>query len=343
VCSSDLESDKEEGEKFIDKRIKYYSSKPSLTEKDYSTLDKFYSILKDKKKQDSINLIAMERYPQGQSATYSLFQKFYQAQDMNEKEIFFSEYNEKFGSNRGGFSRDFMLNELANYFANNNDWERFNKYSTLINNKNYKADTFNDLAWNLAEKGEDLEKAEELSKHSLELLQKITNEDKPDYLTKNQFRKNRDYMEKMFTDTYAFVLFKQGKIEEAIVFQQKAVADGKNSGYNERYLQFLIAAENYTEARDKAEVYLRNNTATAQSKDYYKEAFLRTGGNEESLGKKIAQLEEEGKQKALENLKLELLNAEAAEFSLVNLEGTEISLSSLKGKTVILDFWATWC
>src|SRR5690606_28198501 len=73
------------------------------------------------------------------------------------------------------------------------------------------------------------------------------------------------------------------------------------------------------------------------------EAFLRTGGNEESLGKKIAQLEEEGKQKALENLKLELLNAEAAEFSLVNLEGTEISLSSLKGKTVILDFWATWC
>src|SRR5690606_15704192 len=132
-------------------------------------------------------------------------------------------------------------------------------------------------------------------------------------------------------------------IEEAIVFQKKAVADGKNSGYNERYLQFLIAAEKYTEARDNAEVYLRNNTATAQSKDYYKEAFLRTGGNEESLGQKLVQLEEEGKQKVLENLRLELLNEEATDFSLVNLEGTEISLSSLKGKTVILDFWATWC
>src|SRR5690606_21806796 len=218
-----------------------------------------------------------------------------------------------------------------------------NKYSNLLKNKNNKADAFNSLAWKMAEKGENLEKAEELSKHSLELLQQVTDEDKPDYWTKNQFRKNRDYMEKMFTDTYAFVLFKQGKIEEAIVFQKKAVADGKNSGYNERYLQFLIAAEKYTEARDNAEVYLRNNTATAQSKDYYKEAFLRTGGNEESLGQKLVQLEEEGKQKVLDNLRLELLNEEATDFSLVNLEGTEIFLSSLKGKTVILDFWATWC
>src|SRR5690606_31725078 len=116
-------------EKFIDKRIKYYSSKPSLTEKDYSTLIRFYSILKDQKKQDSINLIALERYPQGQSAKNSLFEKFYQAQDINEKENLFSEFNEKFGHSTMGFSWDYMMNELANYFANNNDWEKFNKYS----------------------------------------------------------------------------------------------------------------------------------------------------------------------------------------------------------------------
>lgn len=33
----------------------------------------------------------------------------------------------------------------------------------------------------------------------------------------------------------------------------------------------------------------------------------------------------------------------APEFSLPNLEGELISLASLRGKTVVIDFWATWC
>jgi peroxiredoxin len=30
-------------------------------------------------------------------------------------------------------------------------------------------------------------------------------------------------------------------------------------------------------------------------------------------------------------------------FELSNLEGSKVSLASLQGKTVLLDFWATWC
>ena len=33
----------------------------------------------------------------------------------------------------------------------------------------------------------------------------------------------------------------------------------------------------------------------------------------------------------------------APDFSYTDLEGNEVSLSSLRGKTVIIDFWATWC
>jgi thiol-disulfide isomerase/thioredoxin len=38
-----------------------------------------------------------------------------------------------------------------------------------------------------------------------------------------------------------------------------------------------------------------------------------------------------------------MLDEEAPAFALKNLDGEEVSLASLKGKTVILDFWATWC
>jgi thiol-disulfide isomerase/thioredoxin len=38
-----------------------------------------------------------------------------------------------------------------------------------------------------------------------------------------------------------------------------------------------------------------------------------------------------------------LIGTTAPEFSLALLDGGELSLESLRGKTVILDFWATWC
>jgi peroxiredoxin len=38
-----------------------------------------------------------------------------------------------------------------------------------------------------------------------------------------------------------------------------------------------------------------------------------------------------------------LLGTQAPDFTLPILDGGELSLESLRGKTVLLDFWATWC
>lgn len=37
------------------------------------------------------------------------------------------------------------------------------------------------------------------------------------------------------------------------------------------------------------------------------------------------------------------VNSPAANFSLQTLDGKDISLTDLRGKTVLLNFWATWC
>jgi peroxiredoxin len=44
-----------------------------------------------------------------------------------------------------------------------------------------------------------------------------------------------------------------------------------------------------------------------------------------------------------EALAKEMIDMPAPEFSLEDLEGNIVTLSGLRGKTLVLDFWATWC
>ncbi|GBD86558.1 thiol-disulfide oxidoreductase ResA [bacterium BMS3Abin03] len=52
--------------------------------------------------------------------------------------------------------------------------------------------------------------------------------------------------------------------------------------------------------------------------------------------------DENSKQNTLQEVTENSLD-KAPDFSLYTLDGTKIKLSDYKGKTVILDFWATWC
>ncbi len=38
-----------------------------------------------------------------------------------------------------------------------------------------------------------------------------------------------------------------------------------------------------------------------------------------------------------------MINEPAPDFNLLDLDGKQVSLIELKGKTVVVDFWATWC
>lgn len=64
-----------------------------------------------------------------------------------------------------------------------------------------------------------------------------------------------------------------------------------------------------------------------------------------------SRLEKEGKNHYFAKMFIQTINkksvgtvgSEAPDFELVNLKGEKVKLSSLRGKTVIIDFWATWC
>lgn len=79
--------------------------------------------------------------------------------------------------------------------------------------------------------------------------------------------------------------------------------------------------------------------------------FLNNEVSGEYFDELAQKLQQEGKKSRLALLFIQRVNkekigqpgVEAPDFELKNLKGEVVKLSDLKGKTVILDFWATWC
>ncbi|MDP3831882.1 MAG: TlpA disulfide reductase family protein, partial [Ignavibacteriaceae bacterium] len=78
-------------------------------------------------------------------------------------------------------------------------------------------------------------------------------------------------------------------------------------------------------------------------KEILKEEFVKKNGDEKDFLVYLNKLEEPFKTKIRTSLQKELISLPAPDFTLLNLNGAEIDLTSLKGKTIVIDFWATWC
>lgn len=336
-----VQNDRQKGLDYVDERINYYSGKESLSEENYKALSNLYNLKKDKAKSDSIQNVAISKYPKGEMAKRKYMMDFYQTQGIDKREALLEEYNMKVGEE--GNQKDFMLRYLASDYAAEGNYEKFMEYAQKIQSPSTRASLYNSVAWDLAEKGKNLDEAEMISQKSLDAVEAMKNDEKPNYYSESQFQNVIENSSSMYLDTYAYINFKQGNIEDALAAQEKAVNEFSSADVNTRYVQFLLEAEKYEKAQQEAEKFLRDNRAADMMKDYLKIAYEQNKGSLEGYDDYLASIEKASKDKTMKELKREMLNEEAPAFTLTDLEGNEVSLTELRGKTVILDFWATWC
>lgn len=336
-------NDAEKGKKYIEGRMAAYADKSTLSLDDYTTLIQFQNILRNKAKADSLRQLAIGKYPKGQIAQREFFMKFRNTKDLAQQEKLLAEFDTTFPE--GGDLRNVMVRTIANAYLEKGNLDKFMSLSETIENHRLKASLYNNAAWDMAQKGEKIDLAAKISKKSLEAIDqaKKTLTGKPDFRTASQYASGLDRNYNMYADTYAYILSAQGKVEEALHYQEIAVGEGESSDVNERYIQYLLAAEKTEKAQEIAVEYIKNNVATAKTKEYFKTAYVKNNKSEKGFEELLTQLEKAAHEKALAAIKKEMLNEPATAFTLTDLEGNKISLASLKGKTVILDFWATWC
>jgi len=321
--------------------LSQYMAKEKMELKDYETLSNIYGAMRNRAKSDSIVAIATEKFPESDLALRSKIDGFFQAKDLASKEKIFNADKDRFL--KSNYS-NFLVRSLAMEHKKNGNAEAFESYVALMEKNTDKAALFNSIAWPNAEKGTDLEASAALSMKSLQLIEEEQKalKEKPDYYTSKQYEKSLVSSYNMYSDTYALLAFKKGDIKEAVKYQAIAVSKNSNPEMNERYVQFLLADKQYAKAKESAAKSIEEGSSTAKLKEYFREAFLKSGadGDAEAL---LADLQVKAKKKELDELRETLIDEEATDFTLTNLDGEEITLSSLKGKTVVLDFWATWC
>ncbi|PKQ43560.1 TlpA family protein disulfide reductase [Confluentibacter flavum] len=336
--------DKVSGKILINEEIDKLNSKPELTEKEYSKLTNLYSILKERKKADSINEIAAAKFPNGNAANNKFINSFFQEKDLKKMVSLFEAFSAKAKSKNDINSKEYMARIIANKHFENKDLDSFFKYSNQISHKPSLAMFYNNLAWDLALKNKELNFASKISKESLDLIKES---EKNPFITESQHKKNIDSNYFMFADTYAFILFKQGKIEEAITYQEPvaySIKKGKgDNGVIERYVEFLIANKQYDDVETKAAGFIKDGNGSAKTKEYLKQAYVANKGSDEGFNDYLNDLEKVAEEIIIAELRKKMIDEEAPDFTLTNLNNEEVTLSSLKGKTVILDFWATWC
>ena len=334
-------NDKAKGKVLAEAKIEELKAKADLTEDDYSMLSSLYGMMKKRKVADSIRTAAMEKFPNGKMKAGSLMNSFFEAKSFADKEKLFNDIKTMDSKNP---NLGYFTNNLASESYKAKDMKSFDKYVAMMTKPMDKASLYNSMAWPLAEEGKDLDFAAKISKSSLELLEqaKTALDDKPQYLTPNQYKKNIESSYNMYADTYALILFKQGNVKDAVAHQKVAVGEGKQPEINERYIQFLVADKQYKVASDKANAFLNDGKGTKKMTEYYETAYkeINKDGDFDAV---IADIKKKAHEKELADLKDSMLDEEAPAFALKNLDGEEVSLASLKGKTVILDFWATWC
>ncbi|HIB36105.1 TlpA disulfide reductase family protein [Mesonia sp.] len=339
--------DPNQAKAYAQSRIDFYQNKKETTEEESLKVVNFYKALKEDKKAEGLKQQALLDYPNGKIAKTAVLDSFSNTTSLQEKNTVLLDFNKKFKREQIKKENDYMLSKIAQEHLKLNDFRSFLKYSMEINDKSALANLYNSTAWDLAEENKNLEEAAQISEKSLEIIskEKETLSKKPTYLSASKYRERLDYDYQMYADTYAFILSKQGKIKEAVRYQKTAVGKGEQADINERYIKLLIDAEMYKAAEDASAKFIAQNQATQNIKDSYKEMFMKNNTNvSESLYRsKLNELENKARFKLLEEIKGEKLNEKAPSFVLQNANGKPVQVEDFAGKTIVLDFWATWC
>lgn len=336
--------DKEKAMKEIPNAIKAIETKQGATEDDYSKIISLYNILKDTKKVAETQKIIAEKFPAGRTAKSLKYSEISKEKDSSKK-------MEKIAEFEKAYPNDPMLNSIyAGVFyslTNESKFEEAKKIFDKYQIPSYYAGMF---VTKSIKDNKNLNLANEVAKTLLENAKKEMNtpiDKKPKTVSLKRWQDGKKSTLGSALMTYADVLAATGKKEEALKSFEEGAAlipsEEPDPEQIEKHIKLIAAAGMNGKALKMAEESISKNIVSEGIKENYKKLYLAKDNNEAAFKANLEKLTAAGKKYMVEDLKKKMLDKPAPKFTLMDLNGKKVSLDDFKGKTVIVDFWATWC
>jgi thiol-disulfide isomerase/thioredoxin len=136
-----------------------------------------------------------------------------------------------------------------------------------------------------------------------------------------------------------------GKTIDALPYHKEAyeLSKGANASANAQYFESLIANKDYDRATAIAIKSIEENVADENLIAQFKTAYAKLDKSTTEFDSYLEKIRNNKRVKDATKFLNEMISIPAPPFELKSLDGTLVKLSDLRGKTVLLDFWATWC
>ena len=303
--------------------------------------------LKNKPLSDILTNLRKQKFPRGEWKETEYYTRLRSAQSGEEKEKILEEFKAAFPEDATSPASTASMTEamsslIASFYAQQGDVDRAVKFIPKTAGGSMRAALYNDIAWNAVLADKALPEATTLSRASLDTLQSLegSGSGKPDYYTKVQYVKELQSSYGMFADTYGFLLYKTGDYKNAFKYETIALTTGgEDKGIIERYHLFMEKVDKPSKVTASLSRYIAQGKTDSAMDAQFKRLYHGKGSADDAL----ATLEAKANAEKQAEMVKTILSEPASVFTLRDLNGNKVSLDSLKGKTVVLDFWATWC
>lgn len=315
-----------------------------------SSLTDVYNLLTGYGRNDSAGYAKqiLAKYPSGKFATQQATKDLFSIKNPDSIVLRYQEYQRQYPNLDSVISIQQYYIVLTNKYLEANNLDKFQEYAGKILNNSTRSQMYNRAAWPIADKStnkDSIDLAAALAQKGVKAATAVGS-DKPSFYTQKEWDKISENNASAIEDTYGLLLFKQGKIKEALSMQEKAVPPGSTNSDPEeceRLLQYLIADKQYKQAKNRGEDFVKNGKSTDKTVAYLKQVYQEENGSVTGFDAYYADLKKIAETRELVELKKQMTDQPSEQFTLKDLTGSDVSLASLKGKVVVVDFWATWC
>ncbi|QBQ41576.1 redoxin domain-containing protein [Sphingobacterium psychroaquaticum] len=334
------------------KDLKSYLSKllayKEWSEQEYTAFIQAFRATEDVQNANALQDDLKRKFPDGNWKMQELYTLFFQESNIEAKQRYYDQYTALATRNKEVNGPNFSVNmavQLATAYMDANQPEKFTAYMQQATQ----------VARNIAYQkyAEKLIVDRKFPDYALQFAKAVYTDAQQEFdAVESGKQQANDVLRKSIKMRYADVANLLGRVyyafqqyDEALPYAKQAIVltDYANHTYNDQY---MLNAEKVLSAPLgllEASTLLGKGSDTDVVIAVAKRLYVASGSMPDGFNSWLERNSSGAKEKLREELKEKMLNKQAPPFYLSDSHGKPVSLESFKGKTVVLDFWATWC